>query len=183
MFPSSSQERFGSVFRDPPLTETELEEVRKGEREKTEKERGKRRWKTVDERAVEREAERAVAANAANVANAGAGDAMDMDEVDGEPMLDEDEDIDGEPMDDDDEDVDGEPMADSDDEASTLTSEVEKRNAEPPSRREALAASIAAKLGKGPAVQAMEKGATVAVAGGKRERPKAADMFADSDGE
>lgn len=164
VFPQASQEHFSSVFASPPLTKEEEMAAAAAEKEKLEKDKAKSRWKTVEERTAEQEAEEAARANA---------DAMDLDGVDGEPMNDG-EDLDGEPMDD--EDIDGEPMADSDD---------DEAETEPPkpevSQREALAASIAAKLGKGPAQQGLAKDQSPG--GMRRERPKAADMFADSDGE
>ncbi len=170
VFPQASQEHFNSVFASPPLTREEEAAAAAAEKEKLEKEKARSRWKTVDERTAEREAERAANMN---------GDAMDVDDIDGAPMAD---DVDGEPMDD--EDIDGEPMADSDDDEAKArgvpAAEMEKPKVEL-SRREALAASIAAKMGKGPAQQTSTMGNSPA--GVRRERPKAADMFADSDGE
>ncbi|KAK4697196.1 hypothetical protein P7C71_g863, partial [Lecanoromycetidae sp. Uapishka_2] len=172
VFPQASQEHFSTVFANPPLTKEEEAAAAAAEREKLEKEKAKRKWKTVEERTAERETEEKARGN---------GDAMDVDVgvdgLDGEPMPDEDDDIDGEPMDD--EDIDGEPMADSEDEEAPPL-EAAPRKAEL-SRREALAASIAAKLGKGPVQQGAAKGTSPA--GVRRERPKASDMFADSDGE
>ena len=81
------------------------------------------------------------------------GEEMD---VDGEPM--EDEDLDGEPMD---EDLDGAPMSDAEDAAANSvepTVEAAPSAPEPPPAKHKLPA-------------------------GKRQRPKAEDMFADSDGE
>lgn len=172
VFPQASQEHFSAVFASPPLTKEEEATAAAAEKEKVEKEKARGRWKTVDERTAERMAEEAARAE---------GDAMDVDgvddvdDVDGEPMPhDDDGDVDGEPMDD--EDIDGEPMAESGDDGA---------EPEPPkpemSRREALAASIAAKLGKELAQQGPAEGDSPA--GMRRERPKAADMFADSDGE
>ena len=178
VFPQPSQEHFSTIFANPPLTKAEEDAAAAMERDKVEKEKAKSRWKTVDERTAEREAEEARRA---------AEGRMDVDDVDGEPMAEDD--LDGEPMVDD-EDVDGEPMADSDDDGA-MTVEKEDQAGEvqaeeqPPkpgmSRREALAASIAAKLGKAPPSQETEKETPAAIA--RRRRPKAEDMFADSDAE
>ncbi len=185
VFPQESQEFFSGVFNNPPLTKEEEEKAREMEREKSEKERKGRRWKIVDERMGDnkREAERE------------GGERMDVDmdadeDIDGEPIV-EDEDVDGEPMvEDEDEDMDGEPMVGSDDEPPQPAKE-EQQNPKPElSRREALAASIAAKLGKvagsasasAPVPLPHETGETPA-ATARRRRPKAEDMFADSDGE
>lgn len=177
VFPQSSQEHFSTVFTNPPLTKAEETAAAVMERDKMEKEKAKSRWKTVDERTAEREAE----------ARRAVEDRMDVDDVDGEPMAEDD--LDGEPMVDD-EDVDGEPMADSDEDGA-MTVEKEDQPGEvqaeeqPPkpemSRREALAASIAAKLGKARPSQETTKETPAAIA--RRRRPKAEDMFADSDGE
>ncbi|KAI9852795.1 MAG: hypothetical protein M1830_006770, partial [Pleopsidium flavum] len=101
-------------------------------------------------------------------------------DVDGEPMLDEDEDVDGRPMDDDvdgepmEEDIDGEPMDGLDSGASVEQKGDEKRAHPPDERAEDF------KMSDHPSSdpsKADEKKA------GKRRRPKAEDMFADSDEE
>lgn len=169
VFPQASQEHFGSVFANPPLTKEEEAAKKTSDEAEKAAEKAKSRWKTVDERMAEREAE--IAQRAAEE------DKMD---VDGEPLVD-DGDLDGMPMED--EDVDGEPMADSDEDQPSVTGaeDAEKQPKAELSRREALAASIAAKLGKGPGPEA-QKAASPATAVRTR-RPKAADMFADSDSE
>lgn len=172
VFPQASQEHFSDVFNSPPLTKEEEAAAAAAEKEKAEKEKAKSRWKTVDERAAEEAA-------ALRATEAAEGDAMDMDDVDGEPMLDED--VDGEPMADD-EDMDGEPMVDSDDDGAKAQEEEaaqEQPKPEVVSRREALAASIAARLGKATAPDAPAKPLNPTEA--KRRRPKAEDMFAVSD--
>ncbi|KAL6718979.1 hypothetical protein ACLMJK_003214 [Lecanora helva] len=181
VFPQASQEAFNASFANPPLTKEEQAEAERMEREKAERERGKGRWKTVDEKAAEK-----AQADAVKAGEADGGDAMDVDDVDGEPMMDDEEDVDGEPMVDD-EDVDGEPMADSDDDA-TQTSKIpiQPQDTAQQSRREALAASIAAKLGKSsaPPQQAEQPSKEpVSPATARRRRPKAEDMFAVSDDE
>ncbi|KAF6225807.1 hypothetical protein HO133_009809 [Letharia lupina] len=172
VFPQASQEHFGSVFANPPLGKEE--EAAKMASEEAEKvaEKAKSRWKTVDEQTAEREAEMAKRAEE--------DDKMD---VDGEPMVEDEGDVDGVPMEDEDEDVDGEPMVDSDDEQPSVprTEGSEDQPKAELSRREALAASIAARLGKGAGPEAPKAASPAAAA--RTRRPKAADMFADSDSE
>ena len=179
VFPQASQEHFGNVFANPPLTKEE--EVAKKASEEADRvaEKAKSRWKTVDERTAEREAEKAKRAEE---------EESKMD-VDGEPMVEneDDGDVDGVPMED--EDIDGEPMVDSDDEqqlsslSNSREAEEQQQPTAEPSRRAALAASIAARLGKGSGQgQEAQKDMSPAAAARTR-RPKAADMFADSDSE
>lgn len=169
VFPQASQEYFGSVFANPPLTKEEEAAKKASDEAEKAAEKAKSRWKTVDERTAEREAEIAQRA-----------EEEDKMEVDGEPMAD-DGDSDGVLMED--EDFDGEPMVDSDEDQPSVpgAKDAEEQPRAELSRREALAASIAAKLGKGPRPEA-EKAASPATAARTR-RPKAADMFADSDSE
>lgn len=175
VFPQTSQEHFSSVFANPPLTREEEAAKKASEAAEKAAEKAKSRWKTVDERMVEREAE---------MAKLAAEEENRMD-VDGDPMVEDDGDLDGDldgvPMDD--EDVDGEPMLDSDEEQPSVPAarEAEERPKAELSRRDALAASIAAKLGKGRGQEAEKVAPPVAVA--RTRRPKAADMFADSDSE
>ncbi len=178
VFPQASQEHFGSAFANPPLTKDEEAAKKASEEAEKAAEKAKSRWKTVDERTAEREAEMAKRAEEEE------GDKMD---VDGEPMVEDDRDVDGEPMEeeDDDDDVNGEPMADSDDDKQPSVPAAREADAQPKaelSRREALAASIAARLGKGPGGPEAQKAASPAAAARTR-RPKAADMFADSESE
>ena len=170
VFPQASQEHFGSVFANPPFTKQEEAAKKASEEAEKAAEKAKSRWKTVDERMAEREAEMAKRAEEE--------DKMD---VDGEPMAEDDEDLDGEPMED--EDVDGEPMVDSDDDQPRVPGarEAGEQPKAELSRREALAASIAARLGKGPGQEAQKAASPAAAA--RTRRPKAADMFADSDSE
>ena len=171
VFPQASQEHFGGVFASPPLTKEE--EAAKKANEEAEKaaEKAKSRWKTMDERMAEREAEVAKQ-----------DDRMDVD-VDGEPMVDDDADLDGEPMPDSDDD----PPSSTVPNAGTATEQSSKTES---SRREALAASIAAKLGKAsgkdvqpPAVPAGVAARASPAAAARTRRPRAADMFADSESE
>ena len=177
VFPQASQEHFGNVFASPPLTKEEEAAKKASEEADRVAEKAKSRWKTVDERTAEREAEMAKRAE----------EESKMD-VDGEPIVGDDGDVDGVPMEDEDEDVDGEPMEDSDDELQPSVSSSREAADQPQqakaelSRREALAASIAARLGKGSGGQGSRKDLSPAAAARTR-RPRAADMFADSDSE
>ena len=187
VFPQTSQEHFANVFNDPPLTpEEEAAKVKEVENER-EKEK-KSKWKSVEDRKVESAKEDGGAGGIA------ASDTMDVDDVDGEPMAEEaeEEDLDGEPMVEDDDDVDGEPMPADDAEEeeerpSFSTAKDPVATPAEPSRREALAASIAAKLNKAknvnPTAQYQESNTDTGGLMRKRQRPKAEDMFADSEGE
>ena len=178
VFPQASQEHFGNVFANPPLTKEEEAAKNASEEADRAAEKAKSRWKTVDERTAEREAE---------MAKRAAEEESKMD-VDGEPMVENgiEGDVDGEPMDED-EDVDGEPMVDSDDDQerslSKATEAEEQKPKAEPSRRAALAASIAARLGKGSGQGQQAQKDMSPAAAARTRRPKAADMFADSDSE
>ena len=90
-----------------------------------------------------------------------------MDDVDGEPMVEDDEDVDGVPMEDDEDgDVDGELMTD-----------IIKEGDQPaaPAAEEAHGPSAATKATVAPTMESSPSG--------RRRRPRAEDMFADSDGE
>ena len=225
VFPQSSQEHFASVFQNPPLTPAE--EAAKVKEEHSERETEKKsKWKSVEDRKAE--AENAAAFTKPNPT----GDPMDVDDVDGQPMPDEDDedpDLDGEPMPDADGENDGSPMAEDNDDVEETQNADPSTEPKPPtqeeeeeeeeeeeaaipsptttkttttesSRRAALAASIAAKLSKANNPTATpfsltaaagaqpENGASSGGGGGgggglvrKRQRPKAEDMFADSD--
>ena len=179
VFPQASQEHFVSVFGNPPLTKEEEAAKKASEEAEKAAEKARSRWKTVDERMAEREAETAKRSQQQEEEEEEEGDKMD---VDGEPMVEDDGDLDGVPMED--EDIDGEPMLDSDDDQPGLSAAAgtEQRPRAEPSRREALAASIAARLDKG-ADQGAQKNATSSAAAARTRRPKAADMFADSESE
>ena len=157
VFPQASQEHFVAVFEKPPLTKEEEEKVKEAEKNEKAAKEAKSRWKTVDEKAQEaEELERRKREEGF--------EEMDVDDVDGEPM--DDEDLDGEPMD---EELDGEPMPEDEDDGGTAngtegnmgtesTVDVPPAIPEPPPVKHKLPAA-------------------------KRQRPKAEDMFADSDGE
>ncbi|KAA8567215.1 hypothetical protein EYC84_010260 [Monilinia fructicola] len=151
VFPQESQEEFGRVFREPPLSAEELRELE--EKAKEEKNKEKSKWKAVEVAPKEKVKEE--------------DDDVDLD---GEPMVEDDEDIDGVPMEE--EDVDGEPMADSDDD--------ENMDGEPMQVQEDEEDSY-----ESPVVEAAPASASVAKpeesAPQRRARPRAVDMFADSD--
>ncbi|PGG98823.1 hypothetical protein AJ80_09460 [Polytolypa hystricis UAMH7299] len=174
VFPQSSQEHFVQVFEKPPLTEKEEAE----ERERVEAEKaagvfgskGKSRWRTVDEDAAP------LAVGVGSAAELQPKENMELDglplaeqeEIDGEPM---DEDIDGVLMEDSDmEDVDGKPLED-DAPAEDGENEAESGGLPPPS--EPKPASITENKAIQPELQP----------GSRRRRPKAEDMFADSESE
>jgi U2-associated protein SR140 len=155
VFPQPSQDHFVSVFNNPPLTPKEEQEAK--EKEAAAQDKGKSKWKAVE-----------VAPKA--VAEEMKDEPTQQDDMDGEPMeedvdgepMDDDEDIDGEPMD---EDEDGEPMenSDSSDHPSSIPLNTESEPGEKASPSPAKADDT--------------------VAGQARRRPKAVDMFADSDDE
>lgn len=167
VFPAAAQETFAASFANPPLTAREEAELKEAERAAAEKAGGKSKWKTVEEKATERREEM---------------DRMDVDDddredVDGEPMIDED--VDGEPMMDD-SDVDGEPMEE-DVDGEGMPEEAAESN-----DGQAQAAPVHDKGAK--AIQEQSRDAEGSsgekpLAGSRRRRPKAEDMFADSDGE
>jgi U2-associated protein SR140 len=161
VFPQSSQEHFSQVFERPPLTEEELRE----EKAKAEADRaagaafkGKNRWKTLeeDETAGKFDPSRPPAQPDHNRMDIDQGHSASAGgDLVGEPMSD----IDGEPMEDSDleEAPDGEPL----EEDSAMETEQKE---EAPSKSEAPS-----QLESGPPV--------------RKPRPKAEDMFADSDTE
>ena len=207
VFPQASQEHFANVFNNPPLTPAE--EASKLKEAEIEKDREKKsKWKSVEDRKAEAPS---ATSEGLNVENMPPADAMDVDDIDGEPMPDDDDvegDLDGEPMLDE-EDIDGEPMGDADDDnmagdeppvAEPPTHEEKPTAKTESSRRQALAASIAAKMNKGknptatnivsvssaaPPETDINTGAGTGTGFvRKRQRPKAEDMFADdSEGE
>ncbi|KAJ8061109.1 hypothetical protein OCU04_010183 [Sclerotinia nivalis] len=151
VFPQGSQDEFGRVFREPPLSAEELKEQELKAQEEKNKEKSK--WKAVEVAPKEKSQE----------------EHNDDGNLDGEPMV-EDGDVDGVPMED--EDVDGEPMVDSDDgdldgEPMQVQENEEDSYETPP----------AAETAPTPAMKVDES------APPRRARPRAVDMFADSDGE
>ncbi|KAI4123557.1 MAG: hypothetical protein LQ338_005210 [Usnochroma carphineum] len=179
VFPQDTQEHFASVFANPPLTAAE-EAANAAAEKAVAAAASKSRWKTVEEKAREAENDEAARETAPQA------DSMEVD-IDGEPM-DDDENIDGEPMVDEDEDIDGEPMV----EAADGTGEEDIRtDGEVPPRFKAVAAGEGTETepqpDSKPAVgfqignlneSSQPKGQ---LPGGRRRRPRAEDMFADSD--
>ncbi|EON69997.1 hypothetical protein W97_09263 [Coniosporium apollinis CBS 100218] len=162
-FPQAAQEHFVSAFNNPPLTEKEraaLEKEEKAAAEAKAASAAKSRWKTVD-----------VGAKAGEAVAVGGKDKEEKAEKDvsDEPMQEEgiesdpmEEDLDGKPT----EEIAGEPMDEDTDDVPL---------AETDTTQEPHALSAAA-------VQVAVPGETMA-ATARRQRPKAVDMFADSDEE
>lgn len=174
VFPQASQEHFVTVFANPPLTQAEEVAQAAAEKAAAAASAAKSRWKTVskaqqdENQQPHRSSERLVE------------DSEQMD-MDGEPMADDDEDVDGEPMDDDDDD--GEPMEEDDDGqpmngldgVTSVEQRINKNRGVLPEEQ-----AIGFKLGdniKDDTSKTSEQNP------GKRRRPKAEDMFADSDEE
>lgn len=165
VFPQSSQEHFSQVFEKPPPTEKEKrEEIERLEAEKATGMfggKGKNRWKTVDEdtAAVEHD----------NDGKDIGGEKMEID-VDGIPIVADDEDldnIDGVPMEDSDmEDMDGRPL-DDDEDSDEGRDAGEPQEPQPETKEEASGVVNDKPSEPGPPP--------------RRRRPKAEDMFADSD--
>lgn len=178
VFPQAAQEHFSAVFANPPLTKAEeaaQAEAEKGAAQAAEKARSK--WKTVDVVATVHEGPRPDLKAEVEV-----GDEEDMD-VDGEPMVEEDEDLDGEPMDDD---VDGEPMEEEDgeqDEARTDGAERSNLNENRNGGRREQPTDESGNTIKTDNVRTSGMDQPAERTLGKRRRPKAEDMFADSDEE
>lgn len=173
VFPQASQEHFAAVFANPPLTAAE--EVAHAEAEKSAAqaaEKAKSKWKTVDVEARLQEGPRPDLKAKVEV-----GEEEEMD-VDGEPMVEEDEDVDGEPMDDD---VDGELMEEEVEEEPTDGAERGNHTEDNNNGRRQDPADEGLKPftsnNSGTAEVSIPAERTL----GKRRRPKAEDMFADSD--
>lgn len=163
VFPQAAQERFVEAFTNPPVTEAERREAeREREREARRGGAARSKWKTVD---VSAPAPPGAASGARPAAEGERpdedveGEGMADEDVDGEPM---EEDLDGEPLE---EDVDGEPM---------------EEDAEGAAEEKGPAASPATDVPDG-----SKQPGSVETAGAKARlrRPKAIDMFADSDEE
>lgn len=174
VFPQQSQEHFAQVFDKPPLTEDELRQ----EREKSEAERasnafarGKSRWRTLDEEAAAASGKfdpsrpPIVDPNRMDVDQKPTGPA----DFDGESMSD----IDGVPMEDSDleeEAPDGEPLEEEDppiDEAGRKREEEQEKESQP----------------KPQSQQQQQPTPSEPQRPMRKPRPKAEDMFADSDPE
>lgn len=166
VFPQSSQEHFLRNFEEPPLTEKEMEE--ENQATETQKAPGvfgskvKSRWKTLDDTTT-----------TANAAADGIGDARHGrpadDDLDGAPMEADADDLDGEPM----SDIDGVPMEDSDMEDDDGASDVQDEGV-------ASNSPAASQPAGEPEAEPIEPASGLPP---RRPRPKAEDMFADSDSE
>lgn len=179
VFPQDSQEHFVSMFANPPLTVTE--EAANAEKAVAAA-ASKSRWKTVEEKAREAEVDEAAEVTAPQA------ESTEVD-IHGEPM-DADEDIDGEPMLDDDDEVDGELMDEVADDTST-TRTTSHGGAPPPPfdpPSDVHGKEEDSQLYTKPPVefQIGDNNASPAKSqplGARRRRPRAEDMFADSDGD
>ena len=174
VFPQASQEHFVQVFEKPPLTEDELrEETEKAEADRTANAfaKGKSRWKTLDEEA---------AAAATGKFDPSRPPAMDSNRMDidqqGTASANQ-EDFDGEPMDD----IDGVPMEDSDLEEEEAAPDGEPLEDESPMEETEPKKEEEEGLGNKPSEQ--QPAPSEPQRPMRKPRPKAEDMFADSDPE
>ena len=167
VFPQASQDHFVLAFTNPPPTEMEDVAVPANPSLDAVGNAGKSKWKAVELKAQVSESSRPLDLNAVPTLTEEVGSGYD---VDGEPM--EDADLDGEPM----EDLDGEPMEDDldrqsmDDEGQPMDVEGSPSNdraMEDEPVMEKKPDQVATNQGDGGSSQ--------------RRRPKAEDMFADSD--
>lgn len=172
VFPQTSQEYFTAVFTNPPLTSEEEAASIAADKASAAASAAKSKWKTLDEKAIGGEGMAAPGSPKIE-------ESMDIN-VDGEPMADG-EDLDGEPMDD--EEIDGEPMEEDNDKTDTA-----QPAENPASPREAAAPMVNQ---SGPELSGNHASSKAissekqrdAPFSGRRRRPRAEDMFADSDGE
>ena len=163
VFPAAAQEHFVEVFLNPPLTFKETAAKAAAEKVSATALAAKSKWKAVEEKGEQNEGEEMMDVD---------GELMDED-VDGLPM--DEEDLDGEPM----EDVDGEEMVEDEEEGgfrgqATHREEVPKDSI-PDGPHTANFQMDFTKKSEGTQESPKQ--------GGRRRRPKAEDMFADSDGE
>ncbi|KAL8947063.1 MAG: hypothetical protein Q9222_006611 [Ikaeria aurantiellina] len=184
VFPQNSQEHFASMFANPPLTVAE-EAANAAAEKAVAAAASKSKWRTVEEKANEAKAENDQSQQEA----ASEKDSMDVD-TDGEPMID-DEDLDGEPMvEDDDDNKDGEPMdeatenVEADDVVDAETAATARNGgaasdtvAESQEPLKSTKPSVGFQMGP----DNEKPPAKLVLPGGRRQRPRAEDMFADSD--
>ena len=196
VFPQESQEIFKNAFNNPPLTKEEIAE-KDAEEQAKKTEQTKNRWKSVEDKEEE-------------VANSmGAEGGKDEDRTENEDKAHEEEDViavddaDGEPLD---SDLDGTPITiegefgrkcnfrsgtydgtplQKKSKANEATGESSATGPEAlADKRAALAASIAARLGKTTPIQASSAPPEANAPAGmvrKRQRPRAEDMFASDE--
>jgi U2-associated protein SR140 len=159
VFPQASQEAFVESFTNPPGVKDDKAEQEAEEENKKKKGNGK--WKSVEEDGGMQDTNREV----------------EMEDLDGTAMVDDDDDLDGQPMAEDedvlmgtDEDLDGEPMLDSsDEEAAAQTQAPEAAVPQDNLPQHIMALEPNPDNSKQTPV--------------KRQRPKAVDMFADESDE
>ena len=185
VFPQVSQEHLTKVFSNPPLTLEEEAAIAAAQKASAVGTAAKSRWRTVDENSKP-DIDSAVHDNPAQV---DVEDNMDVD-IDGAPMAD-DENLDGEPMDDGD--LDGEPMDDGDLDGEPMDEDEEMEGHDKDLEDDALDKDIRDKPALpgslGPANSTLpnqdfkddKSNSPQTIT--RRRRPKAEDMFADSDGE
>ncbi|KAI9717273.1 MAG: hypothetical protein M1812_004800 [Candelaria pacifica] len=173
VFPQASQEYFVSIFANPPLTAAEEASIAAANEASgtTSSGAAKSKWKTVEVKAQHENTPRPIDLDTAPPA-----EEMDVDvDVDGEPLLDDDE-LDGEPMAEDN-DLDGEAMEDDEDDGEGGR---EEEQADLSAAESAAAAPSGFVMGLRPAdASEGNSGPTLR----RKPRPKAEDMFADSDEE
>lgn len=178
VFPQAAQEQFVNAFTNPPPLATEEANIPEATSELASSTKSK--WKTVDVKAQLSEDSRPIDLDAPPPAQAKGHPTQD---VDGEPMLD-DGDLDGEPM----EDLDGEPMEDDDidgqamdeDEGEGQPMEVDMQI--PQKEKDGLSGDR--NIEDQSANMTASKQSAAHGSGessSRRRRPKAEDMFADSD--
>ncbi|KAI9762102.1 MAG: hypothetical protein M4579_000582 [Chaenotheca gracillima] len=175
VFPQAAQEHFASVFANPPPTAAEQAALAAAASSADASNTAKSRWKTVDVTAQASESPRPPILKA----SPGAEDDVDGDEmdVDGEPML-SDEDIDGVPMEEDvEDDYNGEVR--DDEEMTTIQTVSGASEAAPMPEISGEDARQATTVNESKATQEQEREASKEPM--RRRRPKAEDMFADSD--
>ena len=182
VFPQASQEHFSSVFFNPPLTAAEVEAslaAEKAEKAST----VKSRWKTVDENTRSNHSQQ----DDDQPQQSRMTSEIEMD-IDGEPMSEDENDLDGEPMVEEDEDVDGKAILDEDNIADGEPVE-EMLGLEEGARRRPSDTKLDAPQ-KDKSTIGFQMGRNVDSVKSKppliskgRKRPKAEDMFADSDEE
>ncbi|KAL1984168.1 hypothetical protein VTN96DRAFT_9389 [Rasamsonia emersonii] len=174
VFPQSSQEHFVQMFEKPPPTEEELaEEKKKAEAEKASGvfgAKGKSRWKTVEEDASSggKFDPSKPATETSQVQK------TDM-ELDGMPMADDnmEGDIDGEPM----SDIDGVPMEDSDLEDENIDGQPMEEDEPAQAQPDLESTQAASEKPAGEQSSEAQRDSLPA----RKPRPKAEDMFADSE--
>ncbi|KAK5007857.1 hypothetical protein LTR16_005705, partial [Cryomyces antarcticus] len=160
VFQPASHEHFAEMLTNPPLTDVEKAiAIAKEKAAAGRKTAAKSKWKTVD--AAEQEAV---------VNKPGLGVKAVEEDIDGEPL--QDEDVEGEPME---EDLEGQPMEeDIEEEAMAEDTGNGQQNL---SVQDVESAAEDSSGGKTLALNMQRP------VGGRRQRPKAEDMFADSDGD